>query len=333
MKEKILVTGADGFIGSHLVESLVKDGYKVRAFCLYNSLGKWGWLDYSTPEIKSNIEVFLGDIRDQESVLEASKGIEILFHLASLIAIPYSYRAPSSYIETNINGTLNVLQAARKLELKKVIHTSTSETYGTAQRVPIDESHPLVGQSPYAATKIGADQLAMSFWRSFQTPVSIIRPFNTYGPRQSARAVIPTIISQILAGKKQISLGKVSPTRDFNYVTDTCEAFKEIAFSDKTIGKIINSASNFEISIKDTAFLIAEVMNSTIEIKSEENRLRPENSEVNRLFGDNTLIKELTNWNPKYSGMDGFKRGLEHTVEWFSKDENISFYRPDSFSL
>ena len=333
MNKLALVTGADGFIGSHLVESLIKDGYRVRAFCFYNSFGNWGWLDFIDPEIKKDIDVVLGDIRDQESVFEASRGVDIIFHLASLIAIPYSYKAPSSYVETNINGTLNVIQAARKLDLEKVIHTSTSETYGTAQSVPINENHPLVGQSPYAATKIAADQLAMSFWRSFKTPISIIRPFNTYGPRQSARAVIPTIISQILSGKKEIYLGKITPTRDFNFVLDTCEAFKAIAFSDKTIGRIINSASNFEISIKETALMISSLMNSEIEIKSDENRLRPENSEVNRLFGDNTLLKELTDWDPKFSGVEGLKKGLDLTIEWFSKRENIAFYRPNEYSL
>ncbi len=329
----LLVTGADGFIGSHLVESLVRDGYNVRAFCFYNSIGSWGWLDHVDSSIKDNIDVHLGDIRDQESVIEACKGIDVIFHLASLIAIPYSYRAPQSYVETNIVGTLNIIQAARKLDIKKVVHTSTSETYGTAQKVPINESHPLVGQSPYAATKIGADQLAMSFWRSFKTPITIIRPFNTYGPRQSARAVIPTIISQILSGKKDISLGKIKPTRDFNYVYDTCEAFKALAFSENTVGKIINSASNFEISIEDTANLIAEIMNIEIQIKSDESRFRPEKSEVNRLFGDNSLIKELTNWQPKYSGLDGFKRGLKLTIDWFSKVENLSYYRPDNYSV
>lgn len=333
MSDSLLVTGADGFIGSHLVESLVRDGYKVKAFCFYNSFGSWGWLDHIDSSIKNNVEVFLGDIRDQESVIEASKKIDIIFHLASLIAIPYSYRAPSSYVETNINGTLNILQAARKCDLKKVVHTSTSETYGTAQTVPINESHPLVGQSPYAATKIGADQLAMSFYRSFKTPVSIIRPFNTYGPRQSGRAVIPTIISQILSGKKEISLGKITPTRDFNYVYDTCEAFKAIAFSEKTIGQTINSASNFEISIEKTALLISELMNSKIEIKSDESRLRPDKSEVNRLLGDNTLLKELTNWQPSYSGLEGLKKGLNLTIEWFSKKENLSYYRPDQYSV
>ncbi len=333
MADSLLVTGADGFIGSHLVESLIRDGYNVKAFCLYNSIGSLGWLDHVDNSIKDNIEVYLGDIRDQESVIEACKGIDIIFHLASLIAIPYSYRAPRSYVETNIVGTLNVIQAARKFDIKKVVHTSTSETYGSAQRVPINESHPLVGQSPYAATKIGADQLAMSFWRSFKTPITIIRPFNTYGPRQSARAVIPTIIAQILSGRKEIFLGKIKPTRDFNYVYDTCEAFKALAFSENTLGKIINSASNFEISIEDTAYLIAEIMNSNIQIKSDESRFRPDKSEVNRLFGDNSLIKELTNWRPKYSGLDGFKRGLRLTIDWFSKEENLRFYKPDKYSV
>ncbi len=330
---QILVTGADGFIGSHLVENLVKNGYKVKAFCLYNSLGSWGWLDQTNPEIIKDVEIILGDIRDQNCVENACKGVDLVFHLASLIAIPYSYEAPLSYVETNINGTLNILQAARKFNIKKIVHTSTSETYGTAQTVPINESHPLIAQSPYAATKIAADQMAISFFKSFGTPVSILRPFNTYGPRQSARAVIPTIISQIASGKTEISLGKLSPTRDFNYVIDTVNAFKAIAFSNQTIGKVINSASNFEISIKDTANLIADIMGKKIQLTSENERKRPQNSEVNRLFGDNKLIKDLTNWEPKYAGIEGFREGLKLTINWFCSKENLSFYRPDIYSV
>ena len=259
-------------------------------------------------------------------------GCDYVFHLAALIAIPYSYTSPSSYISTNIQGTLNVVQAGRELGVKKIVHTSTSETYGTAQFVPITESHPIVGQSPYAASKIGADQVALSFWRSFETPVSVIRPFNTYGPRQSARAVIPTIITQIASGEKNIKLGALSPTRDFNYVSDTCAAFIAIAESNKTIGKVINSASNFEISIGKTASLIAELMNVNIEILSDEIRFRPDNSEVNRLFGDNSLLKDLTSWEPEYNGIEGFRKGLNKTIQWFLNLDNLRYYRPQEYS-
>lgn len=333
MKCSILVTGADGFIGSHLVESLANDGFKVRAFCFYNSNGNPGWLNNIDQKIKSNLEIVFGDVRDPICVREAMKGVDIVFHLAALIAIPYSYKAPSSYVETNINGTLNIVQAAKDLKISKVVHTSTSEVYGTAQYTPIDETHPLVGQSPYAATKIAADQLAMSFWRSFETPVTILRPFNTYGPRQSARAVIPTIISQLAKGKREINLGNLSPTRDFNYVSDTCEAFKAVAFSDKTIGKVINSASKFEISIKDTVSLIADLMEREVDILSDNKRLRPNQSEVNRLFGDNSLLKKLTDWNPKFEGIAGFEYGLKKTINWFSNNENLAYYKSDSYSI
>ena len=328
---KTLVTGSDGFIGSHLVESLVNDGETVKAFCFYNSNNSWGWLDNVPSDIKENIEVFLGDIRDPNCVKKAMEGCDTVFHLAALIGIPYSYISPSSYIDTNIHGTLNVIQSARELEVQKVIHTSTSETYGSAQFVPIDESHPLVGQSPYAASKIGADQMALSYHKSFNTPIAILRPFNTYGPRQSNRAVIPTIITQIASGIKKIKLGDVSPTRDFNYVQDTCNAFKAAAKSKDTIGKVINSASNFEISIMETAKLISEIMNVEIEVISENERMRPKNSEVNRLFGDNLLLKELTNWEPKFSGIDGFKEGLKITIDWFSKQENLEMYKTNTY--
>ena len=321
--KKIVVTGADGFIGSHLVEYLVKKGLNVKAFCMYNSFGSKGWLDNLDVNIKSNFEYILGDIRDPNCVNKAIKGTEEVYHLAALIAIPYSYQAPSSYVDTNIHGTLNIINAAKDFEIKKVVHTSTSETYGTAQFVPITESHPLVGQSPYAASKIGADQIALSFWRSFDTPVSVIRPFNTYGPRQSSRAVIPTIISQIISSNNEIKLGALSPTRDFNYVEDICSAFYAIGESNKTIGKVINACSNFEISIGDTANLIKSIMNSDLKIKCEGERLRPEKSEVNRLFGDNTLLRELTNWEPKFSGIEGFKKGLERTIEWFTSNKDI----------
>ena len=291
--KKILVTGADGFIGSHLVEFLVTKGYSVKAFCLYNSFGSKGWLDAIDENIKKNIEYVMGDIRDSNCVRNAVKDCREIYHLAALIAIPYSYKAPASYVDTNIHGTLNIIEAAKEFHIEKVVHTSTSETYGTAQFVPITESHPLVGQSPYAASKIGADQMALSYWRSFNVPISIIRPFNTYGPRQSARAVIPTIISQIVSKKHSLKLGAISPTRDFNYIEDTCRAFYAIGESDKTVGKVINAASNFEISIGETANLIAEIMNTEIEIVCEQERLRPKSSEVERLYGDNKLLKIL----------------------------------------
>ena len=330
---KVLVTGADGFIGSHLVEALIKNGHDVKAFCLYNSNSNWGWLEYLSNDLKQNIEVVLGDIRDPICVREAMKGCDIVFHLAALIAIPYSYTAPSSYIGTNVEGTLNIVQAAKDLEIKKIIHTSTSETYGTAQFVPINEGHPLVGQSPYAASKIGADQIALSYWHSFETPVTIIRPFNTYGPRQSNRAVIPTIISQIAVGKREIYLGKLTPTRDFNFISDTCKAFIAISQSENVIGEVINAASNFEISIQETALLIAEVMGVNIEIKTDQARMRPEGSEVERLFGDNSKLLQLTNWRPSYGGLDGFRRGLQETVEWFTEPSNLNLYKPDKYAI
>ena len=331
--KNILVTGADGFIGSHLVESLLIKGYKVKAFCFYNSNGSRGWLDTISSDVGSNVDFVLGDIRDANCVKEAMRGCDLVYHLAALIAIPYSYRAPSSYIDTNIHGTLNVVQAARDIGVERVVHTSTSEVYGTAEFVPITEKHPLVGQSPYSASKIGADQIALSYWRSFSTPISIIRPFNTYGPRQSNRAVIPTIISQIASGSREIKLGSLIPTRDFNYVKDTCDAFIEIASSPETIGRVINAASNFEISIGDTAKLIASLMNSDLPLVSDVNRTRPEKSEVNRLFGDNSLLKELTGWKPKFSGIEGFKRGLTKTIEWFQDEKNLAKYRPNEYLI
>ncbi|QNI72337.1 NAD-dependent 4,6-dehydratase LegB [Synechococcus sp. NOUM97013] len=330
---KVLVTGSDGFIGSHLVESLVAAGHQVRAFCLYNSNGSWGWLDILPDSIKSELEVVLGDIRDPLCVREAMRGCDQVYHLAALIAIPYSYVAPASYVDTNIHGTLNILQAARDLGVSRVVHTSTSETYGTAQFVPITEDHPQVGQSPYAASKIGADQIALSYWRSFDTPVSVLRPFNTYGPRQSARAVIPTIITQVAAGQRQIRLGALSPTRDFNYVADTCAAFMSIADCDDALGQVVNVASNFEISIGDTASLIAQVMNVQLEIVTDEQRIRPEGSEVNRLFGDNNRLRHLTGWQPLYGGLEGFRRGLAQTAEWFIDPSNLARYRPCSYAV
>ncbi|MDB9400342.1 NAD-dependent 4,6-dehydratase LegB [Microcystis aeruginosa CS-567/02-A1] len=329
----ILVTGADGFIGSHLTESLVSQGYQVRAFVLYNSFNSWGWLDHSPKEILDSLEVFSGDIRDPYGVKAAMKGCDTVLHLAALIAIPYSYHSPATYVDTNITGTLNVVQAARELGVQKVVHTSTSEVYGTAKFVPITEEHPLQGQSPYSASKIGADQIAMSFYQSFNTPVSIIRPFNTYGPRQSARAVIPTVITQIANGKRKIKLGALHPTRDFNYVKDTVRGFIAIAESGKSIGEVINIGSNFEISIGDTVKLIAEAMGVEIEIETDEVRLRPEKSEVNRLWADNTKAKQLVGWTPLYGGREGFKQGLAETAEWFMNPTNLAGYKSDRYNI
>jgi NAD dependent epimerase/dehydratase len=330
---KILVTGADGFIGSHLSEALVRAGYDVRAFVLYNSFNSWGWLDHSDEDVKGKFDVFAGDIRDPNGVRMAMKGCDAVLHLAALIAIPYSYHSPDTYVDTNITGTLNIVQAARDLGVSKVVHTSTSEVYGTAQFVPITEDHPLQGQSPYSASKIGADQIAMSFYTSFDTPVAILRPFNTYGPRQSARAVIPTIITQISSGKKQIKLGALSPTRDFNYVTDTVAGFLAALTSEKSVGEVINVGSNFEVSIEDTAFAIAKVMGKEIEIISDEQRLRPEKSEVERLWASNEKAGELLGWRPKYGGVEGFHRGLEETVAWFCKPSHLESYKPEIYNL
>jgi dTDP-glucose 4,6-dehydratase len=330
---KILITGADGFIGSHLTEALVRQGHKVRAFVMYNSFNSWGWLDTFEADIKGQFEVFLGDIRDPHGVKEAMKGCDVVLHLAALIAIPYSYHSPDTYVDTNIKGTLNVLQAARELGIKRVIHTSTSEVYGSAKFVPITEEHPLQGQSPYSATKIAADQLAYSFYVSFGLPVVIARPFNTYGPRQSARAVIPTIIAQIASGVRQIKLGAISPTRDFNFVHDIVAAFIAALNSEKGLGEVINFGSNFEISIGDTAELIAEAMNAEIEIITDEARLRPENSEVERLWADNAKAMHLFGWQPIYVGRDGFKRGLTKTAEWFMQPKNLSGYKADIYNI
>ena len=330
---KILITGSDGFIGSHLTEALVRAGHSVRAFVMYNSFNSWGWLDQSPKDIRDNLDVFAGDIRDPHGVKTAMKGCDTVLHLAALIAIPYSYHSPDTYIDTNIKGTLNVLQAARELGVKRVVHTSTSEVYGSARFVPITEEHPLQGQSPYSATKIAADQLAYSFYASFGLPVTIARPFNTYGPRQSARAVIPTIITQIANGKKQIKLGAVSPTRDFNFVHDTVAGFIAAMKSDKGLGEVINFGSNFEISIGDTAQLIAEAMNCKIEIITDEVRLRPENSEVERLWADNSKAKTLFGWQPNYGGRDGFKRGIAETAQWFARPENLRGYKADVYNI
>lgn len=332
-KQKILVTGADGFIGSHLTEALIRRGFDVRAFVLYNSFNSWGWLDHADPVIRKQLDVFAGDIRDPHGVREAMKGCDIVLHLAALIAIPFSYHSPDTYIDTNVKGTLNVLQAARALGGVKVVHTSTSEVYGTARFVPITEEHPLLGQSPYSASKIGADQLAYSFFASFGLPVTIVRPFNTYGPRQSARAVIPTIITQIAAGQRRIKLGAIHPTRDFNFVQDTVEGFIRAASSDMGSGEVVNFGSNFEISIGDTVRLIAEVMGVEIEIESDEERLRPANSEVERLWAANAKAKELFGWQPAYGGREGFKRGLQETVSWFVDDRNLAAYKTDRYNI
>lgn len=331
--KKILVTGADGFIGSHLVETLISRDYEVRAFVWYNSNNSWGWLDTLPQHIKNNLDVFAGDIRDPHGVKQAMQGINVIMHLAALIAIPYSYHFPHSYIETNVQGTLNLLQAAREANVEKFLQTSTSEVYGTAQFVPITEQHPLQAQSPYAASKIGADQIALSFFRSFELPVTIVRPFNTYGPRQSARAIIPTTITQIAKGNSKIQLGSLHPTRDFNFIQDTVDAFIAIAESDSTIGETINIGSNFEVSMRDTVQFIAEIMNKSIDIVADPSRIRPEQSEVNRLYACNAKVKQLTEWQPQYSKLDGFKRGLQKTIEWFLNPLHLSFYKADRYNI
>ena len=329
----ILVTGADGFIGSHLTEALVRAGHKVSAFVLYNSFNSWGWLDHCAPDIKGQFEVFAGDIRDPHGVHTAMKDCDAVLHLAALIAIPYSYHSPDTYVDTNIKGTLNVVQAARELGVSRVVHTSTSEVYGTARFVPITEDHPLQGQSPYSATKIGADQIAMSFYNAFNTPVVILRPFNTYGPRQSARAVIPTVITQMASGARRIKLGAIHPTRDFNYVSDTVRGFIAALESTQGVGEVINLGSNFEISIGDTARAIAEVMGVELEIVTDDQRLRPEKSEVERLWAANAKAKSLLDWQPEYGGLEGFKRGLAETVAWFSKAGHLAAYKSDIYNL
>jgi len=330
---KLLVTGADGFIGSHLTEALVRLGHDVRAFVLYNSFNSWGWLDHCGEDVKGKFEVFAGDIRDPYGVRTATKGRDAILHLAALIAIPYSYHSPDTYVDTNVKGTLNVVQAARDLGVAKVVHTSTSEVYGTARFVPITEEHPLQGQSPYSASKIGADQIAMSFYSSFGIPVTILRPFNTYGPRQSARAVIPTIITQIANGKRKIHLGAVHPTRDFNYVSDTVAGFIGALNSERSVGEIVNIGSNFEISIGDTARTIAELMSVEIDIVTDKQRLRPEKSEVERLWASNAKARELLEWEPQYAGVEGFRRGLSATISWFSGRSHLASYKSDLYNL
>ena len=329
---KILVTGADGFIGSHVVETLVKSGHDVRAFVLYNSFNSWGWLDESDKSIRDSIDIFAGDIRDPHGVDKAVEKQDVILNLAALIAIPYSYHSPDTYIDTNIKGTLNILQAARRHGVKRVVQTSTSEVYGTAQYIPIDEAHPLHPQSPYAATKVGADQLALSFHASFDVPVGILRPFNTYGPRQSARAVIPTIISQ-LANKSKVKLGSLSPTRDFSFVQDTANGFLAAAQSDAIVGQTINLGSGFEISIKETAETIAKLMNTKLELVDDEQRVRPENSEVERLHASIEKAKTLLGWQPELKGLAGFETGLKNTIEWFSNPKNLSRYKADRYNL
>lgn len=331
--KKILVTGADGFIGSHLTEELVRRGCKVRAFVLYNSFNSWGWLDHAEPAIQKSLDVFAGDIRDPHGVKKAMEGCDVVIHLAALIAIPYSYHSPDTYVDTNIKGTLNVVQAARELGVQKVVHTSTSEVYGTARFVPITEDHPLQGQSPYSASKIGADQIALSFHSSFNTPVSVIRPFNTYGPRQSARAVIPTVITQIANGQRKIKLGALHPTRDFNYVADTVRGFIAAAESDHSVGEVINVGSNYEISIGDTVRLISELMGSTVEIETDQVRIRPDKSEVERLWADNSKAKQLLKWEPRYPGKEGFKRGLAETIAWLNSPVNLKAYKPHLYNI
>lgn len=331
--KKILVTGADGFIGSHLTEELVRRGLGVRAFVYYNSFNSWGWLDESPAEIKKSLEVFSGDIRDPYGVQKAMKDCSVVLHLAALIAIPYSYHSPETYVDTNIKGTLNILQAARALGVQKIIHTSTSEVYGTVKFVPITEDHPLRGQSPYAATKIAADQLAMSFYDSFDLPVMILRPFNTYGPRQSARAVIPTIITQIANGQQKIKLGEVNTTRDFNFVRDIVEGLIKAAESDRAVGEVIHLGTRFEISIREIALLIAELMNASIEIETDPERVRPAKSEVQRLCADSSKAKRLLDWEPALSGKEGLRKGLEETIRWFTPVENLMRYKTSVYNL
>jgi NAD dependent epimerase/dehydratase len=333
INKKILITGADGFIGSHLTEALVRAGYDIRAFVLYNSFNSWGWLDRCDPDVKGKFEVFAGDVRDPYGVRQAMKDCDAVLHLAALIAIPYSYHSPDTYVDTNIKGTLNIVQAARDLGVSKVVQTSTSEVYGTARFVPITEEHPLQGQSPYSASKIGADQIAMSFYTSFGLPVTLLRPFNAYGPRQSARAVIPTIITQIANGQRRINLGAVTPTRDFSYVADTVAGFFAALKSVRAIGEVINIGSNFEVSIGDTAHAIAEAMDTSIEIVTDHQRLRPANSEVERLWASNTKARDLLGWQPEYGGREGFIRGIKETVAWFREPSHLADYKANIYNI
>jgi len=333
MANKVLVTGADGFIGSHLTEQLVRAGHDVRAFVYYNSFNSWGWLDSIEEAVLSQIEVVSGDIRDASGVDSATSGCSHVLHLAALIAIPFSYNSPDAYVQTNVTGTLNVLQAARRHNIQHLVCTSTSETYGTAQRVPIDEDHPLNAQSPYAATKTAADQLALSFHKSFDLPVSVIRPFNTFGPRQSARAVIPTVIGQIAAGEREIKLGSLHPTRDFTFVTDTARGFIQLMSSDRGIGQVTNLGTGYEISIGDTVSLIAQVMGASVEVQQREERERPPNSEVERLVACTRKARDLIGWAPEFSGHEGLTRGLQLTAEWFQDPINLARYKTGAYNL
>ena len=329
----VLITGADGFIGSHLVEGMVRAGFAVRAFVLYNSFNSWGWLDDCAPDVKGHFEVFAGDVRDPHGVRTALRGCDAVLHLAALIAIPYSYHSPDTYVDTNVKGTLNVVQAARELSVGRVVHASTSEVYGTARFVPMTEEHPLQGQSPYSASKIGADQIAMSFHASFETPVVVVRPFNTYGPRQSARAVIPSVITQIASGQRQVRLGALHPTRDFSFVTDTVAGFIAALKAEQAVGEVINLGSGFEVSIGDAARAIAAAMGVTIEVTLDEQRLRPERSEVERLFASTEKARRLLQWSPRFAGLDGFKRGLVETVNWFTDPANLARYKVEEYNL
>lgn len=331
--KKIFVTGADGFIGSHLVESLVKKGYDVKALVLYNSFNYWGWLDDINESIKKSIEVVTGDIRDPFGIDNAIKDCDVVINLAALIAIPYSYSSPSSYVDTNIKGTLNILESTKRHNIQKLIHTSTSEVYGSAQYIPIDEKHPNIAQSPYAATKIAADQLVLSYYRSFDTPAGIVRPFNTYGPRQSNRAIIPTTITQILSGSKEIRLGNTHPTRDFSYIDDTVNGIIKSINSNDIIGNVINLGSGFEISINDTIKLITEIIGKDIKVISDKIRVRKKLSEVDQLLSDNRLAKKTLKWEPKYSNIEGFKLGLQKTIEWFSNEQNRNKYKSDIYNI
>jgi NAD dependent epimerase/dehydratase len=330
---QVLVTGADGFIGSHLTEALVRRGTKVRAFVMYNSFNSWGWLDRLPEDVRASLDVFAGDIRDPHGVRKAMEGCDTVLHLAALIAIPYSYHSPDTYVDTNVKGTLNVVQAARELGVEKVVHTSTSEVYGTARTVPISEEHPLQGQSPYSASKIGADHIALSFHASFGTPVSVIRPFNTYGPRQSARAVIPSIIIQILGGAKRLKLGALHPTRDFCYIDDTVAGFIAVAQSPRSVGEVINTGSGHEISIGELARMICRLMGRDLPVEEDAQRLRPAKSEVERLLADVSKAAALVDWRPKFTGREGFEDGLRRTIEWFSASGQLQWYKTDRYNI
>ena len=331
--KKIFLTGADGFIGSHLAEQLIRQGHDVRVLCQYNSFNHQGWLENLPKDIHAAIDVHLGDIRDGNFMDNLTKGREVVIHLAALIAIPFSYQSPRSYVDTNVTGTLNMLQAARQHEVEQFLHTSTSEVYGTAQFVPITENHPLQGQSPYSASKIAADQLAWSYFAAFDTPVTIIRPFNTYGPRQSTRAIIPTIITQLTQGQRELKLGALTPTRDFNFVSDTVDGFCSAIGTKDINGEVINLGSNFEISIEDTVKAIARVFDAEVTITTDDVRIRPKKSEVERLWASNQKAKDLLGWNPAYSGLDGFERGLAQTIAWFQNPQNLAKYQNTGYSI